>query len=79
MTSKHITKRQDYDCPKCGKVTATADVIQHFTNESATPIQDREIVDRLTDYGTCQLAASARVPGHPTVNELAACPMFKET
>ena len=72
MPSTQSIKTERFDCPKCKQVVTFRYIaIQHSTDEGNI---DREIMDRITDYGKCQVAREARVPNHPVIDEWSNCP-----
>jgi hypothetical protein len=69
---------REYNCDRCGLIRASVEIVRHFSDEGHDLSPDREIVARVHGYGSCQVAASAAVPGHPVLSELSACPVFSE-
>ena len=70
-----VSKTEHFDCPKCGLVTFKYDEKQSFANEIPEPLL--KVVDEITSFGRCQVAALAAVPYHPIVSEIEICPFYQ--
>jgi hypothetical protein len=78
MTTRNRRVQTAYDCPRCGRIVATEARTQHFSDESAEPVMDRDVLDMVLDYGACEVAQNAKAAGDPTPAELSECPVFGE-
>ena len=75
MTQRTVIKEEQYACPKCMRnVTFRYEEIQFGSDE--IPLIGA-VKDKVISYGQCEVAEQARVPGHPVVSEIQACPYFK--
>ncbi len=75
MPNKTVSKAEHFDCPKCGRsVTFRYSAIQ-FSSDEAGVIKTS--LDKITDYGQCQVAAEAAIPNRPVLNEMQECPVYQ--
>jgi hypothetical protein len=76
MPQKTVIKSQQFECPKCNRdVTFRYTEIQFFADESDAPIA--KTVDEILSYGQCQVAADAKIQGHPIHSEMVECPIYE--
>jgi hypothetical protein len=76
MPQKTVIKSKQFDCPKCNRnVTFRYREIYHFADEFVEPVD--KSIDRILDYGRCQIAAEAKIPNHPIHGEIQDCPIYQ--
>lgn len=75
MPTKTVVKDKQFACDKCNRnVTFRYVENQYFADEFDEPID--KSVDRVLDYGQCQVAAEANIPKHPIYSEMQECPVY---
>jgi hypothetical protein len=76
MPDKSVIETKQFSCPKCERdVTFRYVKIQFFASESNQPLASS--LDKMIDYGQCQVANNAKVPKHPIVGEMDECPAYQ--
>ncbi len=77
MKKKLLSKTATTTCSLCKRsVSMRYNELHFFVDESDVPIQVN--VDEVTNYGSCDIARNASIPGHPTHFEMERCPVYNE-
>ncbi len=75
MPNKTVPKAKQFACPKCNRNVTFKYLEIQFSSDEVSAIGTA--LDKITNYGQCQVAAQAKIPNHPIHNEMQDCPVYQ--